>query len=56
MKTYVLLSLAAALISRGAAASDGESKVMMRDVNIICVDSGLCINCSKDEIVSLVYL
>lgn len=41
-------------ISGSAASLEGENKDVTRDVKVSCVDSGLCISCSKNEMVSLI--
>lgn len=52
---FLFFHLFFALLLRSTALmGDTEDKVKVRDVKIVCVDSGLCINCSKNELVSLI--
>ena len=54
MKTYLFLFFIMSFISGSAASLEGENKDVTRDVKVSCVDSGLCISCSKNEMVSLI--
>ena len=54
MKASLLLFFVASFISRSVGFIDGENKDVFRDFKVSCVDSGLCISCSKNEMVSLI--
>ena len=48
----LLLVVSALLLS--SAAFDSDSKFRTREIKLICVDSGVCMTCSKDEMVSII--
>ena len=56
MKTSLFLFFVASFIHRSIGFVDGENKDVMRDFKVSCVDSGLCISCSKNEMVCPIYL
>ena len=55
MKTSLILFFVASFIHRSIGFVDGENKDVMRDFKVSCVDSGLCISCSKNEMVCPIY-